>query len=443
MNNNHRWLLIPFCVLIAAILPGCTENNFFDISGVMKPPRPSGEKTGIQEVIEKQSGKNITWKYPKRGCLRSAILLHDLLGNAGQEAIAFYQENDDPSCMHMVFVHKKGDAWELISNFVNYSLDIDKVYIEDINGDGIMEILVGWRHTSDLPNSMTMYTYDGESVRESFIANQYNDFILSDLDNDGMAEIVLFSYENDQKTCYAQMIKAGTDFSRAADIVDIGNDIKGIKKLTAGRIDEFVSGIFIDAQKKDNIISTYILYWDKTKNELKVFSSSKESQSSGRSIPIFCRDIDGDSKVEVPSVSTLKGYSNSDTYTKGFYIIKWMSFNTVNENFNVIQKRLYSYQIDYSFLIPESWDEHFTVRLDNNQNTQIFSQWDEDTGTPGETILEIHKFSFNEWKQLPSSEKFDIIGEYNGNIYTAYIPDGMSRFSINAEQLKNSFTLPA
>ena len=57
---------------------GCGVLFSDDTEALMRPPRPTGDKAGIHELIEKAAGEGYTFKYPSSGDNRSAIIMQDL-----------------------------------------------------------------------------------------------------------------------------------------------------------------------------------------------------------------------------------------------------------------------------------------------------------------------------------------------------------------------------
>ena len=64
-------------IFLCTTLAGCTSAGF-DNTDLLRPPRATGDKAQIQEVIESKAGGDYTLKYPQNGEHRSAIITQDL-----------------------------------------------------------------------------------------------------------------------------------------------------------------------------------------------------------------------------------------------------------------------------------------------------------------------------------------------------------------------------
>ena len=97
MTIWKRLLAGALAALCMTPLGGCGVLFSDDTEALMRPPRPTGDKTGIHEVIEKAAGEGFTFKYPASGDVRSAIVMQDITGDGVEEAIAFYQKAEASS----------------------------------------------------------------------------------------------------------------------------------------------------------------------------------------------------------------------------------------------------------------------------------------------------------------------------------------------------------
>ena len=71
-----KGFLIALCCLLVAQLTGCSIFGG-DTQNLMRPPKATGAKAGVQQDIEKTVGSSVTYKYPQNGEYRSAVIMHD------------------------------------------------------------------------------------------------------------------------------------------------------------------------------------------------------------------------------------------------------------------------------------------------------------------------------------------------------------------------------
>ena len=77
-------------VALAVLLSGCAMAGL-DPQTLMRPPRSTGDRESIHQVLEEKTNNRLNLQYPRRGDYRSAILMHDLSADGSEEAVGLYQ----------------------------------------------------------------------------------------------------------------------------------------------------------------------------------------------------------------------------------------------------------------------------------------------------------------------------------------------------------------
>lgn len=129
-------------LLLPLILSGCTGNDFFDIQGSMKAPRLSQEHQNLIESAEKYLGCEFSFCYKFINNRYCAAIEHDF-GNNKTYSIIICKPEDNPHYAHILFLRYESlDHWCILGDITSPEQDIDKIYLKDINDDGIDEILI-------------------------------------------------------------------------------------------------------------------------------------------------------------------------------------------------------------------------------------------------------------------------------------------------------------
>ena len=100
---KKKILLIILSALLTFALSGCDAVTF-NVTELMSPPKATGEKAAIQELIDKEAGTGYTLKYPQNGSFRSAITTMDYDADGVQEAIAFYLPAGEAQTIHLLIM---------------------------------------------------------------------------------------------------------------------------------------------------------------------------------------------------------------------------------------------------------------------------------------------------------------------------------------------------
>lgn len=427
----------------------------------MKPPRPSGESGEVQRVIEQGYGDDISFKYPKTGKYRSSIIFHDINGDGQDEAIALFKtSNSERSICINVLISLEG-TWFSVKDFTGEYDNVDRVYFEDIDGDGVDEIIIGWSDSSNThQNHITVYDYIMGTRNfwdEINISESYMDMAIMDADEDNIKEIfIIQSQQNSDHNSSVKFLKINArdsypkfkTFGEAKfetldkielDLLDLDNI-----HITEGLLDISKYGISIDSQFNHNQ-KTDIIYWDsvqkKLRDPIKERSSYINVNSSPSNIRIYPKDINGDGIIEFPSLSSLYSPKSKSTEVSTPYLLTWKNYNIDTGKFSSIKSLIYNDSEKYTLDAQDKWkgedtDSYYSkisVLIDEENRTMTASTHEE-----GVTLFTITAFSEKEW-QLKKNNKFVEIYKGDGLVYAITQIDLSSELSITEDEIINSF----
>ena len=131
-------------LVLGSMLVGLSGCNITDFSAenLLRPPKAVGDEAEIEQLIAKTADSGYTLKYPKNGKFRSAIIMTDLDGNDSNEAVAFFRNSAETSSVHMLVMYSKDNSWEIASDNIFETTDIDSVDFADLTGNGKAEIIL-------------------------------------------------------------------------------------------------------------------------------------------------------------------------------------------------------------------------------------------------------------------------------------------------------------
>ena len=95
MKRKTKFFLLLGLIVSVAMSSGCSFPGFTSMDSMMHPPKATGTKAEIQEVIEENAGEDYVLDYPKSGNNRSAITMYDLDGDEIEEAVVFLTVKPD------------------------------------------------------------------------------------------------------------------------------------------------------------------------------------------------------------------------------------------------------------------------------------------------------------------------------------------------------------
>lgn len=416
---KNRLSIIALILITLMFMSGCSLRDF-DTQVLIRPPKPTGEKAEIQSAIEKKAGSDINLKYPQRGEYRSAIIMYSILGGENKQAVVFYSPDDDTSSTHVMIVDKVNGTWTAVGDFSGEGDNIDKVYFADINDDGYDEIVVGWSTFSNNSNNITIYSYNGKNASSVNINNTYTDFMIKDMDNDQVPELLLLSLSTASKPASADLLKYSKEDNMLMSISRVGMDPDVIKYLnvTSGKINSYQNGIIIDGKKAGNVI-TEIVYWDMKMKKLMAPLYDIENPKNSfalRGEAVLSEDINGDGIIDIPILKPM-----SDIPDSAVYITQWAQYDTKSDTYKIVSNMLNNLDEKYYVTIPETWLDKISIKLNVSEGELLVL----DTGDNSHEenmIFKIKTVSKVEWNSNQGLYKdYEFLEEKNNKVYLSYI----------------------
>ena len=194
-------LLLSACLLT---LSGCS-GLAADGNSLLRPPRPTGDKAAIQEIIAREAGGAYNLKYPQRGVNRSAITLRN--ENTDNEyALALYSTENDTKLNVSIIAYAQSE-WKCLGTYTNNSSGVDRVLFYDINADKREDIIIGWTSYNSAHKSLTAYSFNSDEAFEMSIDETYDDLAIVDLTNDSIDDIVLLSLSTQETPSSATLLQ--------------------------------------------------------------------------------------------------------------------------------------------------------------------------------------------------------------------------------------------
>lgn len=439
---------IVVAVVMLLFCSGCSL-NFFSVESLMSPPAQSGRNGEVEAAFKKlMSEKSVQLRSPASGEYQTAFVLFDINSDGSEEAIVFYTDSSIDASVRMAFLECINDTWMISADIKGAGSGVYDVAFSDLNNNGYFEILVGWS-LFDAKTSKVLSVYEiTEGSKGLFTLNTlgneyYNYKALTDFNGDDNEDIVLVYLDDSGEVpksyfrCFT--LSGNGQFVKYGD-VNLDSNISFVSKIQFDNVS--VNGndckrIFIDCVKNELSMFTEMLYWD-TEGLKPVRKEKKPSSSSLRSSKVYCRDIDGDGLLEIPSNTTLLGDENLLTVKKldvqyTFTMLEWLncygdkSEGSIKTLFNPID--LYLYRVSRA--------DDITVYYDTLNEALKFCLWDKEEKLVKDELLSIY---FREEKDDSNVNGKRLYKNESGTFYyeiTSYGED----FGITDEGLKSSFII--
>lgn len=301
-----RIFLVILCV--ALLFTGCHNFRFAaSIEDLISPVSPSGENEEVLSALNDYCKKGYSLKVPSGGTYTTAFVFVDLNSDGQNEALAFYEPNDNLGSVNMAVIQKSEKSWQVVDNITGEGSDVNAIDFSDLNGDGMVDIIVSWSviSKSNVSNVDVYSDFDltlsYSQISDSILADE---FICVDVNDDDNVELLIFSTGSTNESPYAELYSFADNDKYKIGYTKLDNSIMSFEKITVGETDAGTS-VYVDALRADgsSMVTEFIYYsnyYNSIVSPLYSYSTGKTAETTRNDL-IFSRDIDGDNVVEIPT----------------------------------------------------------------------------------------------------------------------------------------------
>ena len=496
--------IILICLTaLSLMLAGCSDAAF-GANTMLHPPRATGSKAQIQDVLTKEAGGSYTLKYPQNGDNRSAIIMRN--ENTDKEyAVALYSVENETKIYASIISYKNGN-WECTGTFSNSSPGIDRVLFKDINGDKYDEIIIGWSLYNDSQKMLTVYSMTKDSVNEMKIDERYDEIVVAGIINENEDDIITLLTSTETEPAKATVIKYSEKYMRPIgrysidlstnNMISFANIMEGQVAVNthsdggfafadspegdiysgdessddeiyddessdsendghaeiAGPATAFFNdynkkGIVVDGMREDGSYCTDIIYYDiagdRLVNPLSIPSASSYINPTVRKDQIYSQDINGDAVIEVPVVTQMPA-AVDEKAANICTLTSWQNYDASRNKLKTVMNAVMYLKDGYYFKMPDRWLGNVTARSNAESRELTFYMWDNEKSVLGDKLLTIHRYTEQQWNEADNTKMIRLSDPVLGKaVYAAEIftTDKDENINITAKELMDLFVI--
>ncbi len=389
--------------------------------GLYSLPKAPDDYIDLQSCIDVLLDDGGQYAGPVSGSNRQAVQLVDLNGDGVQEALAFMTVTGEKPMRVYLFSKNADGEYAQTAEISGDGAAFDFVEYADIDGDGSLEIILGFQMSDQVLQYVGVYdTSDSFSV-SLLAAGSYTEYKTSDLDGDGAVELLLFKLDSPDAAGTADYYDFRDGELRLVNTAALSLGMETIKRIKsscyieAGVPAVFVSGTY---QSTGLVTDVFAVSDDRLVN-VAIPEGADVSLQAIRNYIIYPIDVDDDGVMEVARPTQMPVMEGtSETY----YTISWYS-QTIDGKFIKKLTTYHNYSESWFFKLPESWEGNVAVsRTDSAEGKALtFYRYDEEGH---QSLFTIYSLSGDDRQVLAEKEGRFVLYNRGDVIYCAEISSG-------------------
>ena len=362
----RRTLLLIWLFLLPLALGGCMMSA--SPEDLYALPQLPAEYESLSAHLTAVLSNGAEYAPPQAGGNLPPVQMVDLDGDGSNEVLAFFRANNEERPLKIYIFRASGEDYEQAALIEGTGTSFHSVRYEDMDGDGVQEIIVSWRASAEV-QAMSVYTTKGlEPLR--LMSTPYARYEVVDLDGDDDQElVVLRSDESEAGLSLADYYDwdSGNSSLQLQSTARLSVSVAALQWMQVGTLREgetavFVTGRDAGVDETSRAITDILVYRQPELTNIALSSDTGVSGQIARFLNLQPTDINGDEATEVPRPAALPAEPGEE-----YWKIYWHSYHVAGTD--ELQATTYHNQSDnWYLLIPESWDGHFTVRQNNTSS---------------------------------------------------------------------------
>ncbi len=437
---------IPALAALAAVLMSCTGCSRLQTSveDLMSPPVLTQEQAEIRSALSRVSGDSeIKYKYPQNGDYRSSFIFFDIDSDQVEEALVFYQSPSKGDSTWINILDRQDGQWVSVCETPapDTTASIDFVSFEQLADSQTVSLVVGWEDARS-GKTVIAYNYDNGRLLPIF-ERDYTELAITDLDGNGSTDLVLFTQQA-QSTLVFLACKTENGFE-TVDSIQLARSIVSFDNILSGRTAAGTAALFLDSTVdlyESPFQITDVLSAKRGENGTPVLVNLLDNEevtlSQGTMRPaqnLFCRDIDGNGTVEIPTVATLPGYEG--IFDESAIFLSF--YNQLSSTSQLIprQSGVVNPQHRYLLTFPERWLDNAVSAVVQPENGEYtFFAYTGDLSDTSTVLLKLRVYSAKDYHDKFDDNYFQLIGQKGLFEYYAYLPEIHNSLTITEQELR-------
>ncbi|MCI8910810.1 MAG: VCBS repeat-containing protein [Oscillibacter sp.] len=450
MGRFWRSLTLAGLLFAASLLSGCSQPRLtLSPEELYALPTLPAKYTELNTQLNALLESGAEYAAPTSGANIQSVQLVDLDGDGREEAVAFFRNSSEEKPLKIYIFSADGDSYVQTDLIEGSGTSIYSIAYTDLDSDGRLELLVGWKATAEL-QVLEVYSLRPGGA-ELLVRREYVKYITADLNQDQLQELVILhaDEEGDGVADYYVWQSDGNLSTQSAARLSITMaELNQQGRVTQGTLEGespalFVTGVTDDARAVTDILA--VRGGEAAGGgELTNVALSSLTGVSGVVAP-FCAlypaDINGDGLTEVPAA--VRRYAPEDE-TSFCQWVEWFGYDGAGQP-RLALRTYHSTEDSWYLRLPEAWTERIWIgrSASLDESAVTFSLLED--GRAGTPFLRITAITgSNRETRAVRGNRF-LLGRQGETIYTGELLEANETWQhgMSADEVREAFSLVA
>ena len=444
MQRAKKWAALLLMMSLSLVLAGCAMPKLtLDPEELYALPELPARYTTLNQQLNAIQESGAEYAAPVSGSNIQPVQMVDLDGAGREEALAFFRQSDGEKPLKIYVFTDNGNSYTQTAVIEGSGLAVYSIAYSDMNGDGRMEIIVGWRVSMDL-QALAVYALEPGGARELARSN-YVKYAVADLNGDGMQELTVFRANQDgvgAADCYLWKNGALT-LSSTIRVSMTMAELSQQGKVTVGTLRSGEPALFVTRVAEGmRAMTDVLLLRGGELNNAVLSPTTGVSGESSRFRALYPADINGDGVTEVPRTVALYGEElEGDTAQR----VDWISFDAAGAAIRVLST-YHAIEDGWYLQLPDGWADTICVGRSSSADEASVTFYMGDSRDQSYTpVLRITTLSGSNRERLAVRTGRFILGRNDGVIYAGELLKGNEGWAdgVTEDEVRNAFSLIA
>ena len=292
-------LLLAVLLSLPLVLTGCLATS--TLEDLFTLPQPPIEYTDLSETIHGLLSDGYEYASPTAGQNIQSVQMVDLNWDGHNEAVAFFRKPADDKPLKIMIFYFLDEAYELAATIESSGTSIERVEYRDMNGDGMQELVVGWKIGPDVQN---VAVYSLTDKPEMLMQTNYTRYSIQEMDGDGIPSLMVLRADAEGSSVAefygwrGEAMELVYHCALSSTMAALSNG-----SVVSGMLDEDTPAVFVTGVSKEGMAVTDILAC----RDNGTLTNAALSRMTGLSSVIYPyrqlqpQDLNGDGIIEIPA----------------------------------------------------------------------------------------------------------------------------------------------